>query len=84
MYTEKVKLTNKNRIPFCLNNDFDNTLDMIDGIIDSKDISELTRIVNKYSKYDSWSVDVDDKRKTRLKAKDCWGNVHYLICEKIN
>lgn len=82
MYTKNVKLTNKKRVPFCLDNDFDNTLDMIDGIINAKDINELSRIVNKHSKYDTWKVDIDDEAKTRLMSKDCFGNVHYLICEK--
>lgn len=82
MYTKNVKLTNKKRVPFCLDNDFDNTLDMIDEIINAKDINELSRSVNKHSKYDTWRVDIDDKSKTRFIAKDWFGNVHYLICEK--
>ena len=82
MYTGKVFLTNKNRTPLSLTNDFDDTFNMIDEIKDCEDISKLTRIADAYSFYRYWKVDRDDKDETRLSSKDNLGNVHYFICKK--
>lgn len=81
----KVFLTNNNRVPFALSNEFNNTFDLEDDIFDCPcdDIAKLTRIVNSYSRFNvSWKVARDNEKYTRLNKKDRLGNEYFLICYK--
>lgn len=80
----RIRLTNNDRVPFSLNNEFSNTFDFVEDVCECScdDIAKLTRIVNDYSKYTSWKVARDTNKYTRLTSKDCWGNEHFLICYK--
>lgn len=84
MRYKKIFLTNDNRTPFSLKNEFNCTFDLEEEIIDCPcgDIAQLARIVNSYAKYSIWRVVRDDDRYTRLSSKDYWGNEHFLICKK--
>lgn len=83
MYTGKLILTNKQRTPFALSNNFDDTFGLVDAVKKCESAKEFCNVANKYHyhKY-KWSIDCDSDEDTRLVYKDVLGNVKYLIATK--
>ena len=82
MFTGKLILTNPNRVPLALSNDFDNTFLLQDEIEDCQSIEEARKILNKYSIYKNWTVDKEKVNHIRFKSVDSLGNIHYLLMYK--
>lgn len=82
MYKEELILTGKSRCPLALTNDFDDTFNLIDELLQCVSAKEFCNVANKYAKYGKWIVDIDKSTETRLIHKDTLGNVRYLIATK--
>lgn len=81
MYTSKLILTNKSRIPMSLSNYFDDSFDMVDEVQKCKSAEEFCEVANRYGRC-KWSIASDKKEETRLKGTDAFGNEHFLIAGK--
>lgn len=83
MYNGKVELRNKMNTRLALENDFEDTFDLIDNIKKSQSVEEALKYVNIFERSGyTWTVDHDDNENTRFKRIDRLGNVHYLIVYK--
>lgn len=79
MFTGRLSLTNPNRVPLALSNDFDNTFLLEDEIEECQSVDEAVKVLNKYSIYKNWSMDKVKSTHVRFKSVDRLGNIHYLL-----
>ena len=82
MFSGKLTLTNPNRVPLSLTNDFDNTFLLEDEIEECRSVTEAIKVLNKYSIYKNWTMDKDKSNHVRFKSVDRLGNIHYLLAYK--
>jgi len=82
MYTGKLTLTNPNRVPFALSNDFRNSMELEFDLEDCTSVKEAQNAVNAQSLFRHWSVMRDTDTRTVFESKDTLGNIHYLIAAK--
>lgn len=84
MYSEKIILTNKRRVPLSLTSRFRESFLMCDEIGECSGPDELCEIVNLYESHGyKWKVEADNDSETRLSTVDAIGNDYILIVKKV-
>ena len=79
-YNNKLTLTNPKSVPFALCNNFDNTFELIDKVIECKSAKEFCTVANNMHRYGrTWILDKDCDSETRLRSTDPFGNIEYLM-----
>lgn len=82
-YNNKLTLTNPKSVPFALCNNFDNTFELIDKVVECKSAKEFCTVANNMHRYGrTWILDKDCDSETRLRSTDPFGNIKYLIAYK--
>lgn len=83
MYTGKLSLTNKKRVPLSLTNNFDDIFGLEDELKECKSAEDFLNTANRFHIFGyRWKIDKDNKDNTRLVYADKLGNIHYLIATK--
>lgn len=83
MYTGRIILTNKSRVPLSLTNDYDDTFSLEEAVMDCEKAEDLPELASKYHRFHAnMKLESDNARYTRLSYQDTLGNVHYLLIYK--
>ena len=77
----KVYLTDDNDNPLALSNQF-NKVPIFKAELEDCQIGDMEKVINKYSKYYKWTLNIESFYRVVFESSDYCGNKHYLVIKK--